>query len=564
LIRTHLKHFVDCTILKLVRSGEIPDIHYGEIELTDPKNPEHGDYSCNIALVASKKAGMQPRIIAEKLQKDLQLEPAFASVEIAGPGFLNFKLKPSFLAQFVHEILTKGVSFARTEAQTPLNLNIEFVSVNPNGPITVGSGRGAAFGDTLCRVLSAAGHQVTREYYINDGVNSEQMRLFAESVIHYCKQRGSFDSAFPENGYRGEYVSDVADEIFEKYGKECIHKGAGWFQTTAQDLMLKRQQEDLIRFGVRFDIIFGEQSLHDTGAVQSALDELKSNGVAYDKDGALWLKSTDFGDDKDRVLVRADGRPTYIASDIAYHRNKFERGFDKLIDIWGPDHHGYIGRMNAAIEASGFALDRFQIVIFQIVRFVRDGQPAPMRKRDGNIYELRDLMNEVGTDVARFFYLMRSHDTHMDFDIDLATKKSDDNPVFYVQYAHARICSVIRKAEEAGFGLGSLNDADLELLQDPREMQLIRKICDLPHEARRCAEDYGVHRLTTFAQDLARSYHHFYDQCRVIQPENPELMRARLALCHATRTGLRATFDLLGITAPERMDREAVPVAESE
>lgn len=556
MIRTHLAHFVDCAITDLVRSGQIPFFECPSVELTDPRNPDHGDYSCNIAMIASKKVNLPSRIFAEKLKDALATNLDIASVEIAGPGFLNFRMHTEATAKYLLEVLAKGSSLAKTQSTAAMKLDVEFVSVNPNGPITVGSGRGAAFGDTLCRVFEAAGHTVTREYYINDGVNSEQMRLFAESVRHYVKESFGKASTFPENGYKGDYVADVAAALAKTYGEGALDNDLAWFQSKSQDLMLDRQAQDLARFNVKFDIIFGEQSLHDSGSVVECLNELKERGVAYEKEGALWLKSTDYGDDKDRVLVRSDGRPTYIASDIAYHRNKFSRGFDKLIDILGPDHHGYIGRMNAAIASSGFSLDRFEIVIFQIVRFVKDGEPAPMRKRDGNIYELRDLMNEVGPDVARYFYLMRSHETHMDFDIDLATKQSDDNPVFYVQYAHARICSVMRKAEEAGLKPPADASPFVHLLVHPKEGELIRKICDLPHEASRCAEDYGVHRLTTYATDFARTYHGFYDSCRVIQPEEPELTQARLALCEGARIGLKATFDLLGISAPERMDRE--------
>lgn len=530
----------------------MPDVEYPEVEISDSKNPEHGDFACNFALVATKRAGLPPRAIAEKLQAVLSAKDEFEGIEVAGPGFLNLKLKPSTISRTIDEILKKGTELGRSVHPSPKKLNVEFVSVNPNGPITVGSARGAAFGDTLSRVFDAAGHDVHREYYINDGVNSEQMRLFAESVIHYYKEMVGLPSTFPEKGYKGDYVQDVAKQVFESEGASCADKPVAWFQKVSQDFMLLRQREDLAEFGVRFDTWFSEQALHESGEVDRTVADLKQMGVAYELDGALWLKATQFGDEKDRVLVRANGRPTYITSDIAYHRNKFSRGFDKLIDIWGPDHHGYIPRMNAAIEASGHTLDEFEVVIFQIVRFVKDGQPAPMRKRDGNIYELRDLVADVGTDVARFFYLMRSHDTHMDFDIDLATKQSDENPVFYAQYAHARICAVMRKAAEAGLNAAGANH---ELLVEPKELALVKKICDLPYEVRRCAEDYGVHRLTTFAVDLARTYHHFYDACRVILPENPELAKARLSLCEAARVGLRATFDLLGVSAPERMER---------
>lgn len=555
MIRLHLAHFVDCAVADLVRAGELTFFESPPTELTDTRNPEHGDYSCNIALIASKKIGLSPREFAEILQRRLSETLDLATVEIAGPGFLNFRMKPEATAPFLVEILGRGSNLAKTQSTSPQKIDVEFVSVNPNGPITVGSGRGAAFGDTLCRVLQSAGHEVTREYYINDGVNSEQMRLFAESVLYYVQQTFGMESVFPENGYKGDYVADVAADIAKTHGEASLSNDIEWFQSTAQQMMLDRQRDDLARFNVKFDVIFGEQSLHDNGEVEARLNELKAKGVAYEQEGALWLKSTDFGDDKDRVLIRSDGRPTYIASDIAYHLNKFSRGYDKLIDVLGPDHHGYIGRLNAVISSSGYSLDRFQVVIFQIVRFVRDGQPAPMRKRDGNIYELRDLINEVGADVARYFYLMRSHETHMDFDIDLATKHSDDNPVFYVQYAHARICSVMRKAEESGFTVPEDARPLVHLLVHPKEGELVRKICDLPHEASRCAQDYGVHRLATYATELARTYHGFYDHCRVIQPDQPELTKARLALCEGARVGLRATFELLGISAPDRMDR---------
>lgn len=498
---------------------------------------------------------MQPRELAGLLAAALAEEEDFASVEVAGPGFLNFRLTPRAMSGFLYVVLKEGVSFYKAKRENLEKINVEFVSVNPNGPITVGSGRGAAFGDTLCRILSAAGHEVAREYYINDGVNSEQMRLFAESVMHYYRQRLGLPTEFPVEGYKGEYVEDVAQAIYQEHAQSAGEKGVAWFQRESEQLMMERQKEDLARFGVRFDVWFSEQSLHDSGAVKETLNELQKRGVAYEKEGALWLKSTEYGDDKDRVLVRDDGRPTYIASDIAYHRNKFNRGFDKVIDVLGPDHHGYIGRLNASVASSGFSLDRFQVVIFQIVRFVKDGKPAPMRKRDGNIYELRDLMNEIGPDVTRFFYLMRSHETHMDFDIDLATKQSDENPVYYVQYAHARICSVLKKAEEAGFKTPEDAAPYLHKLSHPKEMQLIRKLCDLPHEAARCAVDYGVHRLTAYAVDLARTYHLFYDSCRVIQPEDAEITYARLALCEGARIALRGVFDLLGISAPERMER---------
>jgi arginyl-tRNA synthetase len=628
LLRSFLTDRIRDAVSRLIAQGDLPEAaREVPIEISDTKSPEHGDFACNFALVAAKPLGMNPRQVGEKLQNALLHPPApssftnqneegelFTSVEVAGPGFLNLKLEPTFVAAYVARILEAGSELPKSRIPDPKSINVEFVSVNPNGPITVGSARGAAYGDALCKVLEAAGHQPYREYYVNDGVNSEQMRQFGESVRAHA-----LGQELPEKAYRGEYVQDVAKQIQASINDTA--DDVAWWQKMSQELMIERQRGDLELFGVRFDKWFSEQTLHDSQAVERALKKLEEQGNAYYADKpstgeedpedelerkesefpnlqstsdspeagkALWLRSSAFGDDKDRVLVRGDGRPAYIAGDVAYLESKLgDRGFDKAIMVLGPDHHGYIARMEAVCQALGYEKERLEIIIFQIVRFVKDGKPAPMRKRDGNIYELRDLINEVGAaaapsaskeeqqrigaDVARFFYLMRSHETHMDFDIDLATKQSDENPVFYAQYAHARICSVIRKAEEAGFSVeqGDIappltpssftnqnEEGALRLLTHPRETALIKKILDLPWEVQRCAEDYGVHRLTTYAQELARIYHLFYDACRVIQPNEPELTKARLALCEAARQGLKSTFDLLGISAPERMERD--------
>lgn len=675
LLRDHLQNLIENAVSHLVATERLGEVaRTVPVEITDTKNAEHGDYACNFAMVASKRVGMNPRQLGELLRETLleQSPEPFAAVEIAGPGFLNLKLKAKAISRYVPDILNRGADLAKSVTSAPQRINVEFVSVNPNGPITVGSGRGAAFGDTLSRVLAAVGNHVDREYYINDGVNSEQMKLFAESV-----RALALGNPLPEKGYKGEYVADIADRLLnpdthdllqiedslkdalasldhhlndaDSVGfrserlaslrstfltardqlraeidardfsnvaaevaesmeisedsraalRDAVEKlSTEQVQKAVQEWMVERQRGDLAVFGVEFQRWFSEQSLHDANKVTEVMAKLEAAGNAYratqprdageveadeeaeanPKDGeALWVAShtNGFGDDKDRVLVRADGRPAYIAADVAYLDNKLgERAYDRSLLILGPDHHGYIGRMYAVYQALGYPMkgdkpERFEIVIFQIVRFVKDGKPAPMRKRDGNIYELRDLVDElgkaqapdatqeeqrrIGADVARFFYLMRSHDTHMDFDIDLATKQSDENPVFYAQYAHARICSVLRKAEEAGL----LGDADTSLLVHPRELSLIKKIMDLPTEVQRSAKDYGVHRLTTYAVELARTYHHFYDACRVVQADEPALSRARATLCQAARQALRATFDLLGVSAPERMEREA-------
>lgn len=583
MLRAHLAQTVRATVDALVAQGRLPDaVAEVPVEIADTKEPGHGDFACNFALVAARQAKTNPRQIAELLSQTLleSEDHPFESVDVAGPGFINVRLRAAFIENYLQKVLDAGPDLPRTSKTHPRSLNVEFVSVNPNGPITVGSGRGAAFGDTLCRVLEAAGDHPAREYYINDGMNSEQMRLFADSVRFYLAEARGEPAEFPEKGYRGDYVKEIAKAIADREGD---------VRDLAQAMMIERQRRDLDRFGVQFQRWFSEQSLHDSGKVQQALAKLEANGTADrepyrceipresttrefvrtdEEPGPLWLRASRFGDDSDRVLTRTDGRPAYIAADVAYLEDKLGgRGFDKAIIILGPDHHGYIARMNAVCQALGYPPERLEIVIYQVVRFVKEGKPAPMRKRDGNIYELADLVRELGSniapdadldeqmrigrDVARFFYLMRSHETHMDFDIDLATKQSDENPVFYVQYAHARICSVLTKGREAG--LGAQTPHDPGLLVHPRELALIKRITDLPDEVERCARDYGVHRLTSYAIELARSYHHFYDACRVVQPDQPQLSQARMALCRAAAIGLKATLDLLGVSAPERM-----------
>ncbi|HLK14201.1 MAG TPA: arginine--tRNA ligase [Fimbriimonadaceae bacterium] len=567
------------------RSGLLPESLPLAAELTDTKNPEHGDYATNYAMVNAKAAGANPRALAETVAAELRKGDLFDAVDVAGPGFLNFRVRPAVVAEHVGKILELGDRLPLVANPHPRRLNVEFVSVNPNGPITVGSGRGAAFGDTLCRVLRAAGDEVDAEYYINDALNSQQMRLFAESVRYYLALAAGVQAAFPEGGYKGDYVSEVADALRER-ALATWQTPVEETQRAAEAMMLEAQRRDLAEFGVTFDRWFSEQSLHDSGAVESAIQQIERSGAAdrephyfewvmdgkerrlemidsvtrptdseyIELEGPLWLRSAQFGDEKDRVLVRSDGRPAYIAGDLAYMEDKLgKRHYGKALLILGPDHHGYIGRMNAVVRALGHEAARFEIILYQLVRFVKEGKPAPMRKRDGNIYELRDLVKEIGVDAARFFYLMRNHDTSMDFDIDLATKRSDDNPVYYVQYAHARISSVLAKAGEAGFAEGAWSPSLAGLLTHPTEMALIKKALDLPEEVKRAATDFGVHRLTTYAVELSRTYHHFYDACRVIQPDQPELSQARLCVCRAAQIALRGTLALLGVSAPDRM-----------
>ncbi len=810
-MRAQLSEIISSALNDLLAAGELPTAAYPAVEIIETRGPEHGDFSTNFAMASAKAARMAPRAIAEKLAERLSKNEAIEKAEVAGPGFLNLFLRSDWTARHLNavcasegrSVLKDADHYAHGSAERPEGINVEFVSVNPNGPITIGSGRGAAYGSTLCNVLQAAGHRVHREYYINDGVNSEQMRLFAESV-----KAIALNKDVPERGYKGDYVHEVAKQIvpsllfsgqqaaarriveevipgmilhyyakkysfsgFEnikyvqmlchtllrmgvstsfikagldaflgrltkvclfyanehgikwtgseltrtqmlfcigltnysinmeeadrpriispqyyvygryKHQKEAFTKLSlslrkqintetvapdhtlsyiGWnileelsketdlkqiksrlsrksiekVREAAQELMISKQREDLFTFKTKFNTWFSEQVLHDTHQVEADIQKLIDKGLAdeephrtkivfgkggeikevvreeqpQDEDDAagtgktLWLRSTKLGDDMDRVLRRKDGRLTYISSDISYHRDKLNRpkGADKMITILGPDHHGYIGRLQAVVAANIMqptasaegelteeesliwdsaaekaacqaaltqAKQTLEVQIFQLVRFLKDGKPAPMRKRDGNIYALIDLVNEIGEkvkpngtveekqtagkDVARFFYLMRHHNTTFDFDLDLAEKQSDENPVFYVQYAHARICSVIEKA--AGEGLKAGDSWKPEMLQHAHEKALMLKILDLRHEIERCSEDYGVNRLATYAIELARTYHHFYDACRVIQADK-QLSLARLALCVAARTALQSVLEILGVSAPQRME----------
>lgn len=648
MIRSLINRSLQGHLQALIQAGQLPDAAYPPIQCEAPKQPDHGDLAVPFALGAARFAGMNPRALAELLVERLRQDPLIASAEIAGPGFVNLRLSPTAYQQAMSSVLNSAgqsvlrdaTHFGRPSCERPERINVEFVSVNPNGPITIGSGRGAAYGSALCNVLQAAGHTVHREYYINDGVNSEQMRQFALSV-----RALKLGTEFPEKGYKGDYVQAVADQIEPKGDPDVI-----WWQQEAQALMLQRQRRDLEAFGVVFDTWFSEQTLHDSGRVQACIDELEAKGIAdrqpvrrslklgkkgviedvivedqpVDEDDAagseptVWLRSTKFGDDKDRVLRRKDGRLTYIAGDVAYHDDKFNRpaNADRLITVLGPDHHGFIGRLNAVVAAMQMppvaanadaeplsemdakrysspaerdacqaaakdAESKLRVQIYQLVRFMKDGQPAPMRKRDGNIYAISDLIEEIGAqaapqadreeqirigrDVARFFYLMRHHDTTFDFDLDLAARQSDENPVFYVQYAHARIEQVLRRAREEASSLypdrnaanGGLTATARDLHE--REKQLLLQVCALPDEVALAAEDGAVNRLTNYAMELARAYHGFYDTCRVIDTDAPEVSQQRLALCVAARTALQGVLELLGVSAPLRMDRPAAP-----
>lgn len=528
-----------------------------DFQVQRPSDVGFGDYTTNLALLLAREAKLPPRKVAEILIAELDLPPDFLEkAEVAGAGFINFRLHPRLLQRTIIEVQNADRAYGASQLGRGQRLQVEFVSANPTGPLHVGHGRAAAVGDALANLLAKVGYEVTREYYVNDAANSSQIRKFGESLEARYLQVLGREAAVPEDGYHGEYVTDIARELVAKDGDRYLNvpkeERTAAFNRLAKEMILAGQQADLAAFGVRHDAWFFESSLFASGAVEIALDLLKSGGYTYEAEGALWLRSTAFGDEKDRVLVRSNGVPTYLAADAAYHHNKFSRGFDKVIDIWGPDHHGYVARTQAAVQALGYDANRLEIIIHQIVRLFSGGEMVRMSKRAGDIILLSEVLAEVGADAARFFFLMRSADSHLDFDLELAKKQSPDNPVYYVQYAHARICSIFRAAEENGVVLPASGQADLALLTHPRELDLLRKLADFPEEVETAAKFLEPHRMTRYAQELAAAFHLFYTDCRVLT-DDLALSQARLSLVQASQIVLRNTLALIGVTAPERM-----------
>ncbi|HEU5083242.1 MAG TPA: arginine--tRNA ligase [Acidimicrobiales bacterium] len=510
-----------------------------------PARREHGDWSCNIALASAKAAGRPPRDIAADLVAALEAADLahVDAVEIAGPGFVNFRLAPTWLHGVLTEVVEGGEhGYARLDLGAGTRVNVEFVSANPNGPLHAGHGRGAAFGDSVARIMERTGFDVTREFYLND--RGVQMANYAASLL--ARKRGE---PLPEGGYGGEYIADWAAEMPDEIADAGLDAVRRW----GYDRALRDQREVLEAFHVHFDVWSSEVALVESGAMDAALDDLRQRGHAYDADGAVWLRSTDFGDDKDRPLIKSDGEPTYLLPDIAYHRDKFARGFDLLIDVWGADHHGYVPRMKAAIEALGHDPAELEVPIVQIVRLEREGKEVRLSKRAGDIIELRDLIDEVGADVARLTYLLQSVDSQQTIDLDLITSRSNENPVFYVQYAHARIHSIMRRAGEAGVERVPLAEADLSLLTHEREVELLRTLSELPETLARAARERAPHTITNWVRELADRFHGFYHDCYVIGDVPAEMTQARLWLVEGARIGLAIGLDLLGVSAPEQM-----------
>ena len=535
---------------KAIADGVFPEGELASVELSVPPKKEFGDFATNFAMQSARVFHQNPRKIAEELAARIQGD-WLDHTQIAGPGFLNFYLKGDVLYDSFRKIFEAGDSFGQLPKKDAPKIQVEYVSANPTGPLHVGHGRGAAAGSALVNLLRAAGYPVQSEYYINDAGN--QMNILAQSVnARYLELLGQ-DVEFPENGYHGEDIKVTAQRIIDKDGDKYLsmseEERLEIFKDLAYHEKLAILKEDLEKFNVTFDNWFSERTLHPN-AVKGAVKILQDNGNIYEKDGALWLKSTAYGDDKDRVVIRDNGVPTYLAADIAYHHNKYERGFDRLINIWGADHHGYVCRVKAAMEALGHDPEKLTVLLLQMVALYRNGELVKMSKRTGKSVTLNELIEEVGTDAARYFFLMRSLDSQLDFDLDLAKKKSNDNPVYYIQYAQARICSIFRQAEETGLSLGK--EPKLDLLTDESEVALIKKIEEYPEVVERAARDYAPQQIARYSYELAALFHSFYNKCRIMGV-GEDLGEARLALVTVTAQVIRHSLGILGVSAPEHM-----------
>jgi arginyl-tRNA synthetase len=536
---------------RLGLDGDLP-----EPELQEPRQKEHGDFATNVALALAKRAGAPPRQVAEALVAALAPVAFVEKVEIAGPGFINVWTTDDWLLDTVRAIAAEGARFGHAPA-TGERVQVEFVSANPTGPLHVGHARNAVLGDAIARLLEAAGHTVEREYYFNDA--GGQMDRFGASVEARYLQALGRDAEVPEDGYHGDYVTAYAADILREHGDALAdlppEERLVRLRTEGARRAMDGIRESLARFGVLFDTYVSEATLEERGEIGEAIDRLAAAGKVYEADGATWFRSTDYGDDKDRIVIRSNGRHTYFGADCAYLIDKFRRGFDHLIYVWGADHHGDVVRVKGAADALGFDPDRVELTIYQFVAFQRGGEPLQMSKRAGTFVSLDELLDEVGADAARFHLLLFSNDHSMRFDIEEVAEQTMENPVYYVQYGHARIASIVRKAVEAGIELRPVDAVDLSLLVHDAELELLRALADVPEVLARAAELRAPHRVAHAAQDVAARFHRFYTECRVVG-EDAELTQARLWVCRATQQVLANLLALLGVSAPERMDRD--------
>ena len=526
------------------------------VRLERPRQAGHGDWATNIAMQLAKPFGMKPRELADKLIDKVPLGEIVEKAEVAGPGFINFTLASNWITEAIKSTIAQNENYGRVNSGEGRRIQVEFVSANPTGPLHMGHGRGAAVGDITASILDFAGWDVEREYYINDaGLQMELLGKSAQSRYFEALGRGD-EAPMPEDGYHGEYMTDIARSFVDKYGEEPAKKPleetVEFFSVETGKIVTEMIRKDLEEFGVTFDVWFSEKSLYDNGQVEPAMEELKKRDYAYEEEGALWFRSTLFGDDKDRVLIRTNGVPTYFTSDVAYLKNKYDRNFEKLIYGWGADHHGYVPRLKSVNKAFGHPDDAVDVLLIQMVNLLRDGKPVQMSKRAGTIITLREIMDEVGVDATRFFFVMRRCDSTLDFDLELAKKATSENPVFYVQYAHARICSIYRELEERGVTLPGIEEFDVSLITDQSEINLAKAISRLPEEVAKSADEFAPHRIAYYATELAEAFHSFYNSQRILGVDEP-VMKTRILLMEAAKITLKNVLGLLGVSAPEKM-----------
>ncbi len=551
-----IKDMIVRALKKARDTGDLVSEKPPEFVVEEPNLDTHGDYSVNAAMQMARTEKKPPRKIAESLCKHIQDPMGILDrTEIAGPGFINFYLKPEAWLGVLTQVHKQGADYGATDIGKGTRVLLEFVSANPTGPLTVGHGRGAALGDSLARLLRFCGYDLETEYYIND--SGRQIRQLGRSVyLRFLQQKGT-ETAFPEDCYQGDYIREIAGKISRENLAALAdmeeEEAIDWCARFAMPLMLAEIREDLESFGVTFDRWFSEQALYDDSRVDEAIEQFKGQGLVYEKDGALWFKTSDYGDEKDRVVVRSNGMTTYFASDIAYHKDKFERGYGHLIDVWGADHHGYVARVKAAITALGFDPENFFVPLVKLVTLTRAGQPVKMGKRAGNYVTLREVIDEVGPDPARLIYLSRDHESPLDFDLEEAKEQKADNPVFYVQYAHARIASIESKAAREGLlANGSFGEGAKGLMTEPEEVRLMKQLHKFPQAVRKAASTMEPHRMSVYLTELASLFHTFYNKCRVIG-DDPDVSSARLFLVGAVKQVIQSGLALLGATAPETM-----------
>ncbi len=515
-----------------------------------PRSADHGDLTTNAAMINAKRAAMNPRQLAGKIIEHLNIDATLVDrVEIAGPGFINFRFTDKFYLHQLEEILRKGAAFGRLDIGQGKKTQVEFVSANPTGPLTVGHGRGAVFGDTISRLLEWTNHDVTREYYFNNA--GRQMRILGDSVrLRYLELLGD-PVTFPEDYYQGEYIRDIAQHVKDAQGAGMRNEPAeGLFKRQAETEIFDDIKKTLHRLGLVHDVFYNENTLYETGKVKEVIGEFRAKGLAYDQDGAVWFKATALGGEKDKVIVKSSGEPTYRLPDIAYHREKFRRGFDLIIDVLGADHIATYPDVLSALKALGYDINKIKVLIHQFVTIVQGGEVVKMSTRKANFVTLDELMDEVGADVVRYFFLMRGINGHLNFDLKLAKEQSEENPVYYLQYAHARIASIIRNAESQGIDF--TQNADYSLLKEKEEIELLKQLTLFPDMVESCAATFEPHRMAEYLHDVAGSFHKFYQTCRVLSDDR-HLTASRIAVCRATKTVLANGFSILGISAPEKM-----------